>query len=72
MTRDEHMKWCKKRALAYCDIDDVNQAYASMASDLGKHEETKNHAAIHLGMVMLMSGQLSTTQKMRKFIEGFN
>lgn len=71
-SRSEHLAWCKKRALEYCDIGDVNQAYASMASDLGKHPETENHAAIQLGMMMLIAGHLSTPMEMREFIEGFN
>jgi hypothetical protein len=71
-TRAEHLAWCKRRALEYCDIGDVNQAFASMGSDLGKHPKTENHPAIQLGMMMLMSGHLSTPEKMRKFIEGFN
>jgi hypothetical protein len=53
-------------------MGDVNQAYASMASDLGKHPETANHAAIQLGMMLLMGGHLSSTMEMRKFIEGFH
>lgn len=72
MTRSEHLIWCKERALKYCDIGDTEQAFASMASDLDKHEETKNHAGIRLGMMMLMAGQLSSVDKMRKFIEGFH
>lgn len=72
MTRNEHMEWCKKRAMEYVDAGDLQGAYASMASDLGKHPETEKHAAIGLGMAMLMGGQLSTPDKMRKFIEGFN
>ena len=72
MTRDEHMKWCKERALKYCDIDDTQQAYASMASDLSKHPETDGHIGIMLGMGMLLSGSLSTPDEMRKFINGFN
>lgn len=71
-TRAEHLAWCKQRALEYCDAGDVNQAYASMASDLRKHPETSNHAATALGMQMLMSGLLSTPSAMREFIEGFN
>lgn len=71
-SRAEHLAWCKKRALEYCDIGDVNQAYASMGSDLGKHPETANHAAIQLGMMLLMGGHLSSLMEMRKFIEGFN
>lgn len=72
MTRAEHLAWCKKRALEYVDADDLNQAWASMASDLRKHDETQNHAAIELGMMMLFNGQLGTADAMRKFIEGFN
>ncbi len=72
MNRSEHMAWCKKRALEYVEVGDLHQAYASMVSDLGKHPETEGHAAIQLGMMLMMSGQLNTAQEMRKFIEGFN
>ena len=71
-SRADHLAWCKRRPLEYCDMGDVNQAYASMASDLGKHPETANHAAIQLGMMLLMGGHLSSTMEMRKFIEGFH
>ena len=33
MIRQEHLDWCKKRALEYCDKGDVQDAFASMASD---------------------------------------
>jgi hypothetical protein len=72
MTRAEHLAWCKQRALEYIDNGDVSNAWASMASDLTKHPETENHAAIQLGMMMLMSGHLNSAPEMRKFIEGFN
>lgn len=72
MTRSEHVQWCKDRALGYCDRGDLQEAYTSMASDLGKHEETQNHAGIQLGLMMLMAGQLSTLVEMRKFINGFH
>ena len=72
ITRAEHLAWCKKRALEYCDLGDVNQAFASMGSDLGKHPETQGHAGMEIGAAMLFSGQLGTPEKMRKFIEGFN
>lgn len=72
MTRAEHLAWCKQRALAYCDAGDVNQAFASMASDLDKHAETARHSGCKLGMMMLMGGQLTTPHAMRRFIEGFN
>jgi hypothetical protein len=72
MTRQEHLEWCKQRALAYCDVGDATNAWASMASDLSKHPETENHAAIQLGMMMFMGGMLNGVSEMRKFIEGFN
>jgi hypothetical protein len=72
MTREEHLAWCKERALAYVDTGDTANAYASMASDLSKHPETEKHPAIELGMMMLMGGHLSDARKMREFIKGFN
>lgn len=71
-TRAEHLAWCKKRAFEYVDMGDLSQAYASMASDLGKHPETQDHPAIGLGMMLMMGGNLQTEAEMRKFIEGFN
>ena len=71
-TRTEHIKWCKDRALTYCNAGDINQAFASMASDLGKHPDTMGHIGIQLGTMQLMGGMLSTREQMRHFIEGFN
>ncbi len=72
MTRQEHLEWCKKRALEYVDMDDIGQAWASMASDLREHPETEKHAGIELGMMMVMAGHLASPVKMREFILGFN
>lgn len=71
-TRDEHLAWCKRRALEYVDVGDLAQAFASMGSDLEKHPETARHSGIQLGMMLLMGGRLDTAAQMRKFIEGFN
>lgn len=70
-TRTEHLEWCKRRALEYCDAGDVTQAFTSIASDLRKHPETEKHGALELGFRLLMGGFLNTPQEMRKFIEGF-
>jgi hypothetical protein len=67
-TGAEHLAWCKERALAYLP-DDPQQAFTSMASDLNKHEETRGHAGIEMGMMLMMGGHL---HDMREFIEGFN
>lgn len=72
MNRQEHIEWCKQRAMEYVDAGDIDNAFASMASDLGKHPETSGHVAISLGMQMIMGGMISTPEEMRKFIDGFN
>lgn len=71
MTRQEHIEWCKKRALEYVDRGDYQQAITSMFSDLGKHEETEEHGGIKLGMMMMLQGKLNNVHEVRKFIEGF-
>jgi hypothetical protein len=72
MTREQHLKWCKQRALEYIDAGDIEQAFASMASDLSKHEQTRSHKAIELGAMLMFAGKLKTTNEMRDFINGFN
>lgn len=74
MNRNEHMRWCKERAMEYVNMGDNSQALASMASDLGKHPETSSSSdmASTLGIGLLMAGQLATIEQGRKFIEGFN
>jgi len=71
MTRQEHMDWCKQRALAELK-ESPQAAFASMISDLNKHTETAGHAAIQLGLMLMMAGGLDSVEKMREFIEGFN
>ena len=72
MNRNEHLAWCKRRALRYVEENDLTNAFASMASDLRKHPETDSHIAIQLGTALMMGGHLNTQKEMRKFIEGFN
>ena len=71
-TREEHMAWCKQRALEYCDSGNPGEAFASMMSDIRKHPETASPALMSLGMGLKTTGQLETTAQVRKFIEGFN
>lgn len=71
-SRAAHLQWCKDRALAYVDAGDLHNAVASMASDMRKHPETKNHAGLEIMIMLLLGGQLDTPAEVRKFIEGFN
>jgi hypothetical protein len=71
-TRTEHLAWCKERALEYVDMGDLQNAFASMASDMQKHPETANLDVQTLGFMLMISGHLDTPDKMRAWIEGFN
>lgn len=71
-TREEHLAWCKKRALAYVEIGQLDNALASMGSDLRKHPDTANHAGMELWLLERLSGRLSTPEETRRFIEGFH
>ena len=72
MNRDEHVEWCKGRALAYLDDDDLGQALASMLSDLGKHPETSAIAKSPLSMIGMQAVMAGDAGGVRRFIEGFN
>lgn len=72
-TRDEHLQWAKDRALAYVDKGELENALASIASDLNKHEETHNHATDMLIALVGTSHAINgDVAGMRRFIEGFH
>lgn len=70
-SREEHLKWCKERAREYLDRGDVVNAFASMSSDLGKHEETRSPGAALTGLGLLCVHNRDL-EGMRRWIEGFN
>jgi len=71
-TREEHLAWCKQRALEYIDRGDIQNGITSMMSDMNKHEETRAPALDQLALMMLMSGNLNSVHEARKFINGYN
>jgi len=72
MNRQEHLQWSKDRAMQYVNSGDLKNAFASFMSDMGKHEETSNHAALQLGTMLLIGGHLSSASQMKDWILGFN
>jgi hypothetical protein len=72
MTRTEHLRWAKDRALEYADLGDTANAVASMCSDLRKHPELENHGGVQLLMMMAAAGHLNSPAALRREIEGFN
>ena len=71
MTRDEHLSWCKKRALEYIDQGDPLNGLTSMMSDLRKHEETKEHPGIPVCVQLMMFGASEDVNSARQLINGF-
>jgi hypothetical protein len=54
-TREEHLEWCKKRALEYLDAGDVRNAICSMMSDMSQHEETKNSNQVMMAYGLIVA-----------------
>jgi hypothetical protein len=66
LTRDEHLAWCKRRALEYVDAGDLTHAVASMASDLKTHPDTDNPALdglVKIGMMYVTDGDKAAVQR---------
>ncbi len=72
MTRQEHLEWCKERALVYVDNGDLSQAVASMISDLSKHDETRLTPDSPLKQLALIAAMSGNQEEIRRFIVGCN
>lgn len=71
-TREEHLAWCKERALAYIDRGQINEGLTSMMSDMSKHPETAWPEGDILTVQLMMIGALSTISEARKHVLGYN
>lgn len=69
MARDEHLAWCKERALQYLPRNPAD-AMTSMMSDLQKHPELKDH--IGLAIAPMFYGGHNDPEQVRRWIVGFN
>lgn len=72
MTRDEHLQWCKDRAMECVKMGDLSQAFASFCSDVKKHEETAQIASNPLIGIGMMCAALGDAAGMRSWILGWN
>jgi hypothetical protein len=70
MTREEHLAWCKQRALEYVDRGELLNAVTSMLNDLGKHPETALTPPF-LTLAGAMSARNGDVWGVRHWIEGF-
>lgn len=69
VTYDEHLTWCKKRALEYLDRGDIQSAIASMLSDIRKHPEGGIHPMVEIMGLRIATG--FDVREARRYIEGF-
>ena len=74
-TREEHLKFCKDRAMEYVNKGNLLEGVTSMMSDLGQHPETAESAGGALAMLGLMACQQAQSgdrEGVVRYIQGFN
>lgn len=71
LSRDEYLLSCKTRAAKLLDVMEPVDAFTVLAKDLDEHPDTRHHAGVKLGLLMISRGKLRTKEEMAKFIDGF-
>jgi hypothetical protein len=72
MEWDEHLEWCKRRALEYLDSGDTKNAFTSMLSDVRKHPGGAKHVGLDIGVgFMMLPGWINNREEVRRWIVGF-
>lgn len=79
MTRQEHIRWCKERAIKEYDYysktgpkDASRNGMISMMSDINKHPDTNQESFKSLCIMQLMTKPNMSRQEFVNFINGFN
>lgn len=70
--RAAHLQWCKDRALEYVRAGDLENAIASMQSDLTKHPETNTPDIIKRALDVSLIYGISMDRRVITWIHGFN
>jgi hypothetical protein len=72
VTRAEHLRWCKDRALEYADRGETGPALSSLMQDLALHSETESSCSVvaELGMRLAMTGQLDRARRVAQVHRG--
>lgn len=73
-TREEHLNFCKQRAMEYVSSGDLLEAVTSMMSDLRKHPETADtgQTLAALGLFACQQAQAGDRAAVVRYIQGFN
>lgn len=74
MTRAEHLRWAKERALAELEPGGggVVDAMSSIHMDFRNHSDLKEHSGLELMAMLTFAGHLNTERDVREFIEGLS
>ena len=72
MTRDEHIAWCKKRAIEYVEAGNLSHAVANMASGLKTHPDTDNPALNGQAMIDMMYVADGDNAAVQRWIQRFS
>jgi hypothetical protein len=72
MTRDEHLTWCKRRALDYLRRGRLDLAVGGMGADLAKHRETIKLARTLVMAPGLLCAMNGDAHGVRRWIEDVN
>ena len=72
-TRDEHLQWCKDRAMEYVKRGELLEGVTSMMSDMDQHPETKLPPVLsQLGLLAAVDAQKGDRRAVERYILGFN
>lgn len=73
MTKEEHLAWCKQRALMDMNLFGVLGLLGSLASDLKRHPETVDvyNDLLKEGMKKRLSGELESVEQVHEFLAKF-
>ncbi len=73
MNRQQHLQWCKDRALDYLNRGKIAEGMASFTSDMGKHEDTARTLNNGLSHAIIMQALMTNSQReCIAAVEGFN
>jgi hypothetical protein len=71
MTREDHLAWCKKRALACVERGELEEALFSMGKDLQAHPAFQGMTLSTMFLLGINYVAQGDAPAMRRWIEGF-
>ena len=73
MKRQQHLQWCKDRAIGYFNKGQIAEGIASFTSDMAKHPETNDTLQNGFSHPLIMSALFTNDQqKCIDCVNGFN